>query len=65
MKQDFLRASVGQVLPVLFETGEGGHFTGHSDTYVLVKARGEALRGKTLDVRITGVDGGELTGEII
>lgn len=65
MKQNFLRASVGQVLPVLFETGEGGYFTGHSDTYVLVKARGEALRGKTLDVRITGVDGGELTGEII
>ena len=65
MKQDFLRASVGQVLPVLFETGVGGYFTGHSDTYVLVKARGEALRGKTLDVRITGVDGGELTGEII
>ena len=65
MKQDFLRASVGQVLPVLFETGEGGYFTGHSDTYVLVKARGEALRGKTLDVRITGVDGSELTGEII
>ena len=65
MKQDFLRASVGQVLPVLFETGEGGYFTGHSDTYVLVKARGEALRGKTLDVSITGVDGGELTGEII
>ena len=65
MKQDFLRASVGQVLPVLFETGEGGYFTGHSDTYVLVKARGIALRGKTLDVRITGVDGGELTGEII
>ena len=65
MKQDFLRASVGQVLPVLFETGEGGYFTGHSDTYVLVKARGEALRGKTLNVRITGVDGGELTGEII
>ena len=65
MKQDFLRASVGQVLPVLFETGEGGYFTGHSDTYVLVKARGKALRGKTLDVRITGIDGGELTGEII
>lgn len=65
MKQDFLRASVGQVLPVLFETGEDGYFTGHSDTYVLVKARGKALRGKTLDVRITGVDGGELTGEII
>ena len=65
MKQDFLRASVGQVLPVLFETGEGGYFTGHSDTYVLVKARGKALRGKTLDVRITSVDGGELTGEII
>ena len=65
MKQDYLRQSVGQVLPVLFETQEGECFTGHSDTYVLVRARGEELRGKTLDVRITGVEGDVLLGEII
>ena len=64
MHREFLERSVGQVLPVLFETSEDGIFTGHSDTYVLVKAKGENLRGKTLNVRITGVDGNELIGEI-
>ena len=65
MHREFLEASVGQVLPVLFETSEDGTFTGHSDTYVLVKVRGENLRGKTLNVRITGVEGNELFGELI
>ena len=65
MHQEFLAASVGQTLPVLFETGEGGCFTGHSDTYVFVRVRGENLRGKTLDVRITGVEGDNLTGELV
>ncbi len=65
MKRAFLDASVGAVLPVLFETRDGECFTGHSDTYVLVRAEGEDLRGKTLDVRITARDGDELVGEII
>ena len=65
MKRAFLDASVGAVLPVLFETRDGECFTGHSDTYVLVRAEGEELRGKTLDVRITARDGEELVGEII
>ena len=65
MHREFLQSSVGQVLPVLFETSEGGTFTGHSDTYVLVKAKGENLRGKTLNVRITGVEGNELVGELL
>lgn len=65
MKHAFLDASVGAVLPVLFETRDGECFTGHSDTYVLVRAEGEDLRGKTLDVRITARDGDELVGEIV
>ena len=65
MKRAFLDVSVGAVLPVLFETRDGECFTGHSDTYVLVRAEGEDLRGKTLDVRITARDGDELVGEII
>ena len=64
MKRAFLDASVGETLPVLFETQEGECFTGHSDTYVLVRAAGENLRGKTLDVRITARDGDELVGEL-
>ena len=65
MKRAFLDVSVGAVLPVLFETRDGECFTGHSDTYVLVRAEGEDLRGKTLDVRITARDGDELVGEIV
>ena len=65
MKRAFLDASVGAVLPVLFETRDGECFTGHSDTYVLVRAEGEDLRGKTLDVRITARDGDELVGELV
>ena len=65
MHREFLDSCIGQTLPVLFETSEDGYFTGHSDTYVLVKAKGEALRGKTLDVKITAVDGEILLGELI
>lgn len=65
MKRAFLDASVGAVLPVLFETRDGECFTGHSDTYVLVRAEGEDLRGKTLDVRITARDRDELVGELV
>ncbi len=65
MKRAFLDASVGKTLPVLFETREGAGFTGHSDTYVLVRTEGENLRGKTLDVRITARGGDELVGEIV
>ena len=65
MHREFLEASIGQILPVLFETGEDGYFTGHSDTYVLVKVKGDNLRGKTLNVKITGVEGNELCGEIL
>ena len=48
-----------------FETAEGDGFSGHSDTYLRVEAPGEKLRGSINQVRITGVDGELLTGEII
>ena len=65
MKLAFLDESVGKTLPVLFETPCDGGFSGHSDTYVLVRARGDDLRGKTLNVRVTARDGEELVGEIV
>ncbi|MBR5095336.1 MAG: tRNA (N(6)-L-threonylcarbamoyladenosine(37)-C(2))-methylthiotransferase MtaB [Oscillospiraceae bacterium] len=61
MHRAFLEASVGQVLPVLFETAEEGS-VGHSDTYLLVQVPERGLRGKLRDVRITGTDGERLTG---
>ena len=64
MHQGFLEKSIGKTLPVLFEVNENGYWQGHSDTYVLVKAKGDNLRGKVLQVRITGVGNEYLIGEI-
>ena len=61
----FLEESVGQTLPVLFETEENGFCTGHSDTYVLVKAEGRNLRGTVKNVRISAVEGDRLVGLVI
>ena len=63
MHHAFLASCVGQTLPVLFETAEDGS-QGHSDTYVLVQVSEPGLRGQTLPVRITAVDGDRLLGEI-
>lgn len=60
-----MHSSVGLTLPVLFEHEEGGRCSGHSDTYLTVSVPGEGLRGRILPVRITGVSGEELTGEIV
>ena len=65
MHRDFTRGSIGQTLPVLFETEHDGVWTGHSDTYILVKARGEALRGKICPVSIKLAQDEALFGEII
>ena len=60
----FLESCVGQILPVLFESDEGAGSVGHSDTYLLVRVPDEGLRGELRRVRITGVDGEELRGEL-
>ena len=65
MHKAFLESCVGQNLPVLFETETDGRWTGHSDTYVLVSAKGEQLRNQLLDVRITETAGDGLAGVII
>lgn len=62
--RNFLEKSVGKTLPVLFETEEDGMWQGHSDTYIEVRAVGENLRGIVKNVKITGVSGDKLVGEI-
>ena len=65
MHREFMLSSVGQVLPVLFETEEDGFCFGHSDTYLMVKVRASSLRRQIRDVRITNVEGDVLCGECI
>ena len=62
LRDDFLRACVGQTFPVLFEQEKNGRYIGHAPNYTEVAVRGEALRGRVLPVRITGVRGGLLVG---
>ena len=65
MEEKFLQQSVGQVLPVLFETEEDGYSIGHSDTYLRVKVPGTELRGKLKNIKINCLEAGVLVGEII
>ena len=60
----FLEANIGKTLPVLFETEENGLWQGHSDTYIEVLCKGEKLRGLVKNVKITGINGDKLVGEI-
>ena len=64
-RREYLESAVGKTLPVLFETEENGLWQGHSDTYVLVRAEGEKLRGTEKSVEITDVSGEILVGKII
>lgn len=65
MHTAFLERSVGETLPVLFETEADGRCVGHSDTYVLVSVPGSSLRGSVKNVKITGVEGEMLVGTVI
>lgn len=64
-RQAFLDASVGQTLPVLFETCEDGMWCGHSDTYVMTMTEGDKLRGLVKNVKIIGVSGENLVGKVV
>ena len=64
MRQAYLRGCVGQTYPVLFEQEKDGYYTGHSPNYCEVGVRAEDLHNKVLNVKITGIDGDILTGEL-
>ena len=56
----------GEPLMTVFETGEDGRYTGHSDTYVEVLADSKCdVRGKLLAVAPKRHDNGIIYGEII
>ena len=65
MKTAWLQSCIGQVLPVLFETESGGVSVGHGDNYALVSAPGTQLRGVVRNVKISGISGEMLVGDIV
>ena len=64
MKQAYLRGCVGQTYPVLFEQERNGLYVGHAPNYCQVGVRGEDLHNIVLNVKIAGVDGDMLIGEL-
>ena len=60
----FREASVGTILPVLFESAEGEGSLGHSDTYLYVQVPEEGLRGQLRQVRILSAEPDRLSGEL-
>jgi threonylcarbamoyladenosine tRNA methylthiotransferase MtaB len=64
LHQDYLRRCVGRSYPVLFEQEKDGEFVGHAPNYMEVRVRQDGLHGQVRRVRITGVEGEALTGEV-
>lgn len=62
MKGDFLRAQVGLVLPVLFETGKGDMSLGHSDNYCEVAVKSLISQSIVKNVEILSVEDEMLVG---
>ena len=65
MQQEYLNGCVGKIYPVLFEQPKGEWFSGHAPNYMEVLVAGEELHNEVKNVRITGVDGEVLLGEIV
>lgn len=64
MRQAYLQGCVGRVYPVLFEQEKDGYYTGHAPNYCEVGVRANDLHNKVLDVKITGIGGEMLIGEL-
>ncbi len=65
LHEEYLQSCVGKTFPVLFEQpGAPGFYTGHAPNYMEVEAPGEDLHNCLRPVRITGVEGTLLKGEI-
>ncbi len=66
MQRGYLEGQVGKTLPVLFEEEKEGLFRGHTPNYLDVSLTcDQSLHNRVEQVRITGVDGTTLLGEII
>ena len=65
MHAAYLASCVGKTFAVLFEQEKDGKFVGHAPNYMEVAAQGHDLHNVVGNVRITAVENGMLTGEIV
>lgn len=60
----YLEGCVGQVYPVLFEQARDGLYTGHAPNYMEVGVAADGLHNVVKNVKIVGIDGEILRGEL-
>ncbi len=65
MRNEFIAGCVGQTLSVLFETDGEVCSVGHADNYCEVSVPASKLHGIVKNVKITGVSGQMLVGDVI
>lgn len=65
MHRAYLEGCVGKTYPVLFEQPRDGRFFGHAPNYMEVLAEGRDLHNTVKNVRVTGLEGEALLGEIV
>ena len=65
LRQTWLESWVGHTLPVLFEEEKDGLWRGHAPNYTEVFVSGQGLHNVIQDVKITGLHGEGLLGELV
>lgn len=66
LREAFFRSQLGQTNDVLFEAGTPGVQQGHTTNYLPIHVScAQELKGLIRRVRVTGMDGTHLTGELI
>ncbi len=65
LRQAWLESWVGQTLPVLFEEEKDGLWRGHAPNYTEVFVSSQGLHNVIRDVKITGLHGEGLLGELV
>ena len=64
LHEEYMEKCIGQVYPVLFEQPSGAHFSGHAPNYMEVGVAADGLHNVVKNVKIVGIDGEILRGEL-
>ena len=65
-QEDYLKQYIGKTVKVLFEELENGYYKGHTQNYIIVKAKSnKEIENQVLEVKIEKLENNELYGEVI
>lgn len=65
-EEAYQKEYIGRKVKVLFEEKKNGEYVGHTANYIMVKVKSKKdITNKILDIKIMGISGLEMIGEII